>query len=992
MDRYDPIRVLGEGSFGKVYLMRDKVKRNLLCIKVIKIKNIPKKEREATKMEVDLLRRLHHPNIVRYVDSFLSKNNETLCICMEYCDGGDLASQIKAARRNLFSESKVLHWFVQIALGLQYMHNNKVLHRDLKTQNVFLLGNGRLVLGDLGISKVLDGTMDFAQTCIGTPYYMSPEIFKNKPYSYKSDVWALGCVLYEMTTLTHAFDANSLNGLATKIIKGRYPSINSKYSKYLRDLITEMLMTNPQQRPDLDNILKKVFIKKHIVNFFVDVMSRPNNSISEGTMIVKGAIGGQIPNNISNDNNMLSLKSQLISLDLMDAVNEALNPKAVPNDYNEAKKLAKDQMSALKREQEHKLMVENALERLRIERENKSKERMNLLNKPRNPSNVLQSPSAINNPIGRQPSRVIAQQPLQQPPPILPIQQQVRPSPSQIVADSLRKEKEKLDREKRLNEEKRKQLIQQQISNDINNQYKYEMKRKEDIANEIKIREAKQLQQQQLQQQQQQFQQQQLKQQQQQIQLQQQQREQLRFKERQRQLEEIEQLKRDKLELDKRQLEKERLRNERRIEEKRKIESNRKDIIDNQPDKQADKFIDKQIDRPLDKPIDKFDDDKLSARERVLQRKLEKQAKEEQERLEAIKEIENENRRNRQQMDRAIDKPVDKPSDTQETKYEFDSVSNRNKGRFISNNSSNSNNMNVDEISRRLSEITTSRQNKYDPNVSNYDKQPSLDISNLSDDDELPWDNQVNQINDPNNIVEVEDVLLQREVELQKELEISTIRLEELQKTLDLTKSILVVNKVDKRINQPIDRNVDRPIVSEKIKSNIAARNKPNEEDYDDDWDDDDYYYDDNDNNDEESFEPPLPSTNEQHPILPIVPPNQSVESLEISVTPRRNQKTSKAIKPSPYEDLVDSNTPNGKLSDRIKLLRQRCIDALGREPFLKAYKYLTQQDGNETKGYFDDDIDKAKMSVIRSILGEGKVHYTTLIEQLIFMEETALN
>ena len=89
---------------------------------------------------------------------------------MEYCDGGDLASQIKAARRNLFSENKILHWFVQLALGLHYMHSNKVLHRDLKTQNVFLLGNGRLVLGDFGISKVLDGTMDFASTCIGTPY------------------------------------------------------------------------------------------------------------------------------------------------------------------------------------------------------------------------------------------------------------------------------------------------------------------------------------------------------------------------------------------------------------------------------------------------------------------------------------------------------------------------------------------------------------------------------------------------------------------------------------------------------------------------------------------------------------------------------------------------------------------------------------------------------------------------------------------------------
>ena len=175
-DKYEQIRILGEGSFGKVYLMRDKVRRALVCVKVIKIRNIPRKEREATRMEVDLLRRLNHPNIVRYLDSFSSSRGESLCIAMEYCDGGDLASQItnqsKNNRRQLFGENKILHWFVQMTLGLHYMHTNKVLHRDLKTQNVFLLGNGRLVLGDLGISKVLDGTMDFAQTCIGTPYYM----------------------------------------------------------------------------------------------------------------------------------------------------------------------------------------------------------------------------------------------------------------------------------------------------------------------------------------------------------------------------------------------------------------------------------------------------------------------------------------------------------------------------------------------------------------------------------------------------------------------------------------------------------------------------------------------------------------------------------------------------------------------------------------------------------------------------------------------------
>jgi len=101
-------------------------------------------------------------------------------------------------------------------------------------------------LGDFGIAKVLDSTRDFANTCIGTPYYMSPELFKYKPYSYKSDVWALGCVLYEMCNHRHAFDAQSLNGLAVKILKGSYPPITPTYSKQLRDLISKMLSINPK--------------------------------------------------------------------------------------------------------------------------------------------------------------------------------------------------------------------------------------------------------------------------------------------------------------------------------------------------------------------------------------------------------------------------------------------------------------------------------------------------------------------------------------------------------------------------------------------------------------------------------------------------------------------------------------------------------------------------------------------------------------------------
>lgn len=159
---------------------------------------------------------------------------------MIYCNEGDIYSKIKASKGKNFSEDQILEWLVQMGLALFYLHERKILHRDMKTQNIFLK-NGKIRLGDFGIAKVLDSTKDFANTCIGTPYYMSPELFKNKPYSYKSDVWALGCVLYEMCNLRHAFDAQSINGLAVKILRGSFPPLNQMYSKPLRDLIGKML-------------------------------------------------------------------------------------------------------------------------------------------------------------------------------------------------------------------------------------------------------------------------------------------------------------------------------------------------------------------------------------------------------------------------------------------------------------------------------------------------------------------------------------------------------------------------------------------------------------------------------------------------------------------------------------------------------------------------------------------------------------------------------
>nr|XP_019607733.1 PREDICTED: serine/threonine-protein kinase Nek5 isoform X2 [Rhinolophus sinicus] len=202
MDKYDVIKVIGEGAFGKAYLAKGKSDSKHCVIKEINFAKMPIQEKEASKKEVILLAKMKHPNIVTFFSSFQEHNR--LFIVMEYCDGGDLMKRINRQRGVLFSEDQVLSWFVQISLGLKHIHDRKILHRDIKTQNIFLSKNGMVAkLGDFGIAKVLNNSMELARTCVGTPYYLSPEICQNKPYNNKTDIWSLGCVLYELCTLKH---------------------------------------------------------------------------------------------------------------------------------------------------------------------------------------------------------------------------------------------------------------------------------------------------------------------------------------------------------------------------------------------------------------------------------------------------------------------------------------------------------------------------------------------------------------------------------------------------------------------------------------------------------------------------------------------------------------------------------------------------------------------------------------------------------------------
>uniref|UniRef100_A0A9J8CAM6 non-specific serine/threonine protein kinase n=1 Tax=Cyprinus carpio carpio TaxID=630221 RepID=A0A9J8CAM6_CYPCA len=202
MDKYERLKKIGEGSFGKAILVKSRTDSRQYVIKEIGISRMSNKERQESRKEVAVLANMSHPNIVQYKESF--EESGCLYIVMAYCEGGDLFKKINNQRGTLFTEEQILDWFVQICLALKHVHDRKILHRDIKSQNIFLTKDGTIQLGDFGIARVLNSTVELARTCIGTPYYLSPEICENKPYNNKSDIWALGCVLYEMCTLKHA--------------------------------------------------------------------------------------------------------------------------------------------------------------------------------------------------------------------------------------------------------------------------------------------------------------------------------------------------------------------------------------------------------------------------------------------------------------------------------------------------------------------------------------------------------------------------------------------------------------------------------------------------------------------------------------------------------------------------------------------------------------------------------------------------------------------
>lgn len=267
MDKFSKVRNIGKGNMGACALAKNNEDGKYYVIKQVDLTRMSKKERQQSLNEARVLSSLRHPNIINYVDSFLARKSDHLCIVMEFADGGDLSSRIKKNYGVNFRESQILDWFIQLVLSLNYVHQRKILHRDVKTQNVFLTSDGQVKLGDFGIARTLSSTYDQAKTFVGTPYYLSPELILERPYDHRSDVWAIGVVLYELLTLKHPFNASDMKGLMQRILKVQYDPIPTIYSVEMRNLIPKLLVKDPSRRIRLSEILELPIVNNRLIDW-----------------------------------------------------------------------------------------------------------------------------------------------------------------------------------------------------------------------------------------------------------------------------------------------------------------------------------------------------------------------------------------------------------------------------------------------------------------------------------------------------------------------------------------------------------------------------------------------------------------------------------------------------------------------------------------------------------------------------------------------------
>ena len=333
MDNFEIICKLGTGGFSKVYKVRRKEDNLIYALKKVQILNLSEKQQQNSLNEIRVLASIKNKYILQYKEAFLDPKDSTLCLVMEYADKGDLENRIKEQKKRgkYFNERDIWRIFIQLIKGLKSLHDLNIMHRDIKSSNIFLFSDGTAKLGDLNVCKILSDENNLAKTQAGTPSFAAPEVWMEKPYGLKSDIWSLGCVLYEIVTLKCPFNSNNVVELYNKILVGEFNKIPKKFSKDLSYVIENMIKYEPEKRISCENILKyenKLLNKKEndiieddiIINEekkLLDTIYIPNNIIYLNNQLPKANYSQEIKYS-SRKNNLkpIKIKSDLNSLSL----------------------------------------------------------------------------------------------------------------------------------------------------------------------------------------------------------------------------------------------------------------------------------------------------------------------------------------------------------------------------------------------------------------------------------------------------------------------------------------------------------------------------------------------------------------------------------------------------------------------------------------------------------------------------------------------------
>eukprot|EP01039_Chlorochromonas_danica_P002454 gene2454-2689_t len=282
MKQFKVVEMVGKGSFASVYKVIRKSDNKVYALKRVKMNKMSKKEISDALNEVRFLASIRHQNIVGFYEAFVENNESELCIIMEYCGCGDLAQKVERykRRRQYMNEQVIWIYIIQVLRALQLLHGKGICHRDLKAANTFLAEDGSVKIGDMNVSKQLKyGPLN---TQIGTPYYMSPEIWSNRPYDEKCDIWSVGCMIYELASLRPPFLGDSFPALKRAVLAGRYPALPRVYSEALTRVIAAMLQLQPRDRPNAQQLLAMPEIASRLNLAGPDCDSAPTPTGTEG--------------------------------------------------------------------------------------------------------------------------------------------------------------------------------------------------------------------------------------------------------------------------------------------------------------------------------------------------------------------------------------------------------------------------------------------------------------------------------------------------------------------------------------------------------------------------------------------------------------------------------------------------------------------------------------------------------------------------------------